>query len=97
MPIRALSDESEKFMGWDRGADAVTKAVEQQAGQFGPRLQFFTWKDGDRKFLRFLEDDLPLVGDFAQQIVTNNEKVQTMDSLIGETNWVEHFNGRQRE
>jgi hypothetical protein len=84
-------------MGWERGPDAVNKAVERQSGDFGPRLSFFTWKDGDKKFLRFLEDDLPLVGDFAQQIVTNQEKVQTMDFLIGDTNWVEKFHGRQRE
>lgn len=86
-------------MAFERGADAVTKAVEQQAGQFGRRLSFFTWKDGDKKFLRFLEDDLPLVGEFAQAIQTNHEKIQTMDFLIDPdgTNWVEKYHGRQRE
>lgn len=87
-------------MGFERGADAVTRAVEQQqAGQFGPRLNFFSWKDGDKKILRFLEDDLPLVGEFAQGIQTNNEKIQTMDFLINpdDQNWVDYFNGRQRE
>lgn len=87
-------------MGFERGADAVTRAVEQQqSGQFGPRLSFFSWKDEDKKVLRFLEDDLPLVGEFAQGIQTNNEKIQTMDFLINpdDNNWVEYFGGMQRE
>lgn len=64
------------------------------SGQFGGRLDYFTWKDKDRKIVRFLTDDL-LIRNFADRILTN--KGTTQDFLIyPENNLVEKYGGQSR-
>jgi len=85
-------------MAFRRGIAEAEKASKAAATQFGPRLNFFTWKDGQSKILRFLDDEI-LTGDFYQSIATNNEKVQTMDFLQDPEgpDWVAKYGGRQKE
>lgn len=87
-------------MGFERGLTALDTAInkqQQQAGSFGPRLNFITWKDGDKKILRFLSNEI-ILGEFAEWVQTADPK-KTADFLIDPdgTNWVEKFGGLSRE
>lgn len=75
---------------------AIREGKERSSGSFGPRLNYFSWKDGDVKILRFLTDE-PIIGSFAEWVITSDGK--SADFLIDPdgTNWVEHFGGQSRE
>ena len=65
------------------------------AGDFGPRLNYFSWKDKEVKIVRFLVE--PIAGEFAEWVITNDGK--SADFLLNPegTNWVQHFGGKSRE
>jgi len=92
-------------VAFERGPEAVEKIMTQQQSKSGGggdyrRPSIFYWKDdGEKKILRFLAEDLPLVGKFANNILTNNEKIRQMEFMINPdgTNWVEHFGAMQEE
>ena len=93
-------------MGFRTGLDAINQAVKDAESSFGPRLNYKTFKDGDKLILRFLDDDV-IVGGFAEYVVTKKVKkkgdnagqVITQDFLVDPegTNWVEKFGGLQKE
>jgi hypothetical protein len=76
--------------------NVIREGKERSGGSFGPRLNYYSWKDGDVKIVRFLTDE-PIVGNFAEWVITNDGK--SADFLLDPdgTNWVEHFGGKSRE
>lgn len=57
--------------------DAEAKAeAARSGGSFGPSLNYFSWKDGDKKILRFLADDM-LIEDVYDFIMDNQGKMKT--------------------
>lgn len=83
-------------MGFERGL----KAVNQSANTgFGPRLNYLFWKNsGDKHIIRFLTDDM-ILGEFAEWVITNNEKLPATDFLIhpDTENFVRKYGGMTRE
>jgi hypothetical protein len=87
-------------VGFERGLTALDKNINQQqqgGSQFGPRLGYISWKDGDKKILRFLTNEI-IVGEFAEWVQTNDPK-RTADFLIDPDgpNYVERYGGLSRE
>jgi hypothetical protein len=85
-------------MGFERGLQAMSNAINQSNAGFGPRLNYINWKDGDKKVIRFLTNDM-IVGQFAEWVVTNNEKMPTTDFLIDPDteNFVTKYGGLSKE
>lgn len=93
-------------MGFRSGLDEIDKAAaEAEAAQrnFGPRLNYRNFKDGDKLILRFLTDDV-ITGKFAEWVLTKKVSKKTGDLISQDflvnpdgTNWVEHFGGLQKE
>jgi len=85
-------------MGFERGLEAMSNAINASQSSFGPRLNYINWKDGDKKVIRFLTNDM-IVGQFAEWVQTNNEKIPATDFLIDPDteNFVAKYGGLSKE
>lgn len=85
-------------MGFERGLEAMSNAINQSNQGFGPRLGYLNWKDGDKYVIRFLTNDM-IVGQFAEWVMTNNEKIPSTDFLIDPDteNYVTKYGGLSKE
>jgi hypothetical protein len=88
-------------MGFETFKSVMENGKEKGATRFAPRsprLRNIGWKDGEKRFVRFLTDyDEMIAGKFAEFVVTNDGR-STMDFLIDPegTNWVEEFGGQSK-
>lgn len=92
-------------MALETGLQAMKNAIAQgksrasggggQPGQYSARLDYFSWRDGDKKILRFLTDDV-IVAPFADRVVTNTGKA--MDFLVDpDNNLIDKYGGFSRD
>ncbi|QIG58363.1 ssDNA binding protein [Gordonia phage Skog] len=87
------------------GLDALKGAINSAnsaGGNFGGKLGYANWKDGDTHVIRFVTDvqDI-LTCDFYEYIVDHKGKTQNFtalpDLIEGATDWVKHYGGKTRE
>jgi hypothetical protein len=85
-------------MGWNRGFQAIKDANQEQQSGFGPRLGYLNWKDGDKYIIRFLTEEM-IVAQFAEWVITNNEKIPATDFMINPDteNFVAKYGGLSKE
>ena len=90
-------------MAYAVGLQAVKSAINEgkaraaagPGGNFSTKLDYFSWKDGDSKIVRFLTDDL-IVAPFVDRIICTNGK--TMDFLIDpDNNLVKKYGGKAKD
>ena len=85
--------------GLDALKNAITEGKARSSGgpsQFSNRLEYFAWKAGDTKIIRFLTDDL-VVGDFADRVLTNTGKAMDFFVPDADNNILTEYGAQSQE
>lgn len=72
-----------------------SRGSKRQGGEWDNRLNYFSWKDGDVKVVRFLTDDVK-TAEFAEFVLTNDGKSQNF-LVDPANNLVAKYGGKTRE